>query len=184
MKRNSLRTERVLSLFVSVRGIGFAIFDGPWVLVDWGVKEASGQQKNEIGLRKVQELMARYRPAVVVVEDYRGEGSRKSERVERLIDAISAHAGFARIVVYRYSRAQIRKLFSKFGATNKQEISREIVRRLPELQWYQPPMRKIWLPEDRRMSIFDAAALAFTHFHRDIGRMKSLWNCLPLRPRR
>ena len=28
-----------------------------------------------------------------------------------------------------------------------------------------PPERKIWLPEDYRMSIFDAVSLIFTHFY-------------------
>ena len=184
MKHTSLRPQRVLALFASTRGVGFTVLDGPWVLVDWGVKEASGEKKNEIELRKVQSLIAWYRPDVVIVEDYLGDGSRKCERVQRLIDAIVAHTGYGRIAVNRYSRSQIRGCFSQFDATTKHEISREIARRLPELQWHLPPTRKIWLPEDRRMSIFDAAALAFTFFHLGVTKKPALWTRIPIRRRR
>jgi hypothetical protein len=35
---------------------------------------------------------------------------------------------------------------------------------LPELAPYRPPRRKLWMSEDDRMAIFDAAALAATFF--------------------
>ena len=48
--------------------------------------------------------------------------------------------------------------------TTKREIAEAIVREFPELEPRLPPVRKIWMSEDVRMSIFDAAALAITFF--------------------
>ncbi|MHB1954042.1 MAG: hypothetical protein ACYCOU_09875, partial [Sulfobacillus sp.] len=34
----------------------------------------------------------------------------------------------------------------------------------PALRWYVPRKRKIWMPEDRRMQYFDAAAVGLAYF--------------------
>jgi hypothetical protein len=61
-----------------------------------------------------------------------------------------------------FSRADMRACF---GQIAKREIAEAIVREFPELEPRLPPVRKIWMSEDRRMNIFDAAALAMTFFH-------------------
>ena len=43
------------------------------------------------------------------------------------------------------------------------EVSRMLAIRFPELLWRVPPVRKIWMPEDNQMSVFDAVALGLTH---------------------
>ena len=50
-------------------------------------------------------------------------------------------------------------------AVTKYEIATAISQSLPEFPPQLPPERKIWLPEDYRMSIFDAVSLIFTHFY-------------------
>jgi hypothetical protein len=154
-------TQLVCAIYPSTRGFGYAIFERPHSLVDWGVKAIHSRQKNLASLRKVRELLSFYRPDVLVLEDYRGRGSRRAKRIQTLINLIAAHAAEERIATASFSRSDVRACF---GLTTKREIAETIVREFPELEPRLPPVRKIWMSEDVRMNIFDAAALAVTFF--------------------
>jgi hypothetical protein len=154
----------LLAIFPSVRGFGFALFHGAWIPIDWGFRHVQCD-KNETSLEKVGLLIDDYAPDTLLLEDHAGEGSRRSRRVETLIDEIAALGIRKDITVARYSRDQIRACFAEFGAVTKYDIARAISRSLPEFPPQLPPERKIWLPEDYRMSIFDAVSLVFTHFY-------------------
>jgi Holliday junction resolvasome RuvABC endonuclease subunit len=163
MNSNRKNETRVLGIAPCVQGIGFTVFDGPRLPIDWGIKWTRSE-KNAKGLAKVAELIDRYQPDVVVLEDHRGEGSRRAKRIENLLDAIAALVGRKNIETARYSRRQVRRRFAADGATTKFRIARSIAKELPELAPRLPAARKIWLPEHANMSIFDAAGLALTYY--------------------
>jgi hypothetical protein len=155
--------QLICAIYPSTRGFGYAVFEGPTTLVDWGVKTVRKRQKNLASLAKVRELLSFYRPDVIVLEDYQGRGSRRTKRIQTLINLIAAHATEVRIPTAAYSRADMRACF---GLTTKRGIAEALVREFPELEPRLPPVRKIWMSEDVRMNIFDAAALAITFFDR------------------
>jgi hypothetical protein len=162
MTRKRTNAELVLAIFPSTRGFGYAVFEGPHSLVDWGVKSARRAQKNLESLQKIRELIIFYRPDVLVLEDYEGQGSRRAKRIRVLINLITGHAVGEGMSTAFFSRAEVRACF---GLTNKREIAEAIARDFPELEPRLPPVRKIWMSEDCRMSIFDAVSLAVTFFH-------------------
>lgn len=123
------------------------------------------KQKNTHGLQKIAELIEMYGPDVVVLEDYRGEGSRRCARIERLIRDIGELAGGKHIRVCSYSRSLIRQCFTEFNAWTKQEIAEAIGETFPELKSLVPRPLKIWEKEHPRMSMFDALSLGFTYFY-------------------
>ena len=90
-------TQLVCAIYPSTRGFGYAVFEGPHSLIDWGVTAVRGRQKNLASLRKVRELLAFYRPDVLVLEDYQGRGSRRAKRIQTLINLMAAHAAEAGI---------------------------------------------------------------------------------------
>ncbi len=163
MNSNRKNEARVLAIGPCVQGIGFIVFDGPRLPIDWGIKWTRNE-KNAKGLAKVAELIDRYQPDVVVFEDHRGEGSRRAKRIEDLLDAIAVMARRQNIETARYSRRRVRRRFATDGAATKFRIAKAIAKELPELAPRLPGERKIWLPEHANMSIFDAASLALTHF--------------------
>ncbi len=163
MNSNRKNEARVLAIAPCVQGIGFIVFNGPRLPIDWGIKWTRNQ-KNAKGLAKVAELIDRYQPDVVVFEDHRGEGSRRAKRIENLLDAIAALVHRRNIETARYSRRHVRHRFAADGAATKFRIAKTIANELPELASRLPAERKIWLPEHANMSIFDAASLALTHF--------------------
>jgi hypothetical protein len=164
MKNNGKSDPLILSIFPSTRGFGFALFEGAWSPVDWGFRHVSGD-KNATCVQKVSALIIRFKPELLLLEDCAGDGSNRGDRVEKLIAEIEKLSRTNKITVVKYSRAQIQECFDQFEAKTKHEIAEAIAGMLPEFPPQLPPPRKIWLPEDYRMSIFDAVSLIFTHFY-------------------
>ena len=183
MSRADTKDIRVLAIDPSTRGFGFAILEGPERLIDWAVKETK-VNKNAKSLKLIDDLIDRYQPNVIVVEDYEGKGSRRCYRVGALINDISKLAAKRKIMVRSFSRAKVKQAFFESGAVNKHEIASAIAKGFPELAPRLPRVRKPWMSEDYRMSIFDAVALAtaFFHFQKQTGagRMASSRRHLPL----
>ena len=132
-------------------------------MIDWGVKETK-VDKNKRTLKLVEDLIDRYKPTVIVVEDYEGKGSRRCRRIQGLINDISKLAAKRNIKVRSFSRVKVKQAFSESGASNKYEIAVTIANRFPELAPRLPRFRKPWMSEDYRMSIFDAVAFGIAFF--------------------
>ncbi len=164
MSNGNEKHKLVLAIDPATPGIGFALFEGPRLPIDFGVKDAK-VNKNAQGLLKVRELIDFYHPDVIVVEDYAGEGSRRCDRVQRLIRDIKKLAKTKKIKTYQYSRSAIRKTFAQFNAKTKYQIAQKITEWMPTFILRLPPERKMWTSEDPRMNIFDAVSLALTFFH-------------------
>ena len=159
---------RILAVHATTKGLGYAVFEGPQSPIDWGVKSIREGEKNAHSLALVQELVSRFCPDVLVLEDAAAKGSHRSERIRRLYRQIEAFAATKAIETHVYSRAQIRRCFDEaFGASRKHEIAQTLAVLLPELAHRIPPVRKLWHTEDARMGIFDAAALVYAFFRYD-----------------
>jgi Holliday junction resolvasome RuvABC endonuclease subunit len=163
MNSKTINEPRVLAIAPCVQGIGFVVFNGSKMPIDWGVKWVRGE-KNAIGLAKMSALVDCYQPDVLVIEDCQGEGSHRAKRIENLLDEIATLARRHRTKVIRYSRNQMRQRFATEGAVTKHQIATVITKAFPEFAPRLPPARKIWLPEHANMSLFDAVALALTYF--------------------
>src|SRR5436309_7902342 len=120
MSRAYTKDIRMLAIDPSTRGFGFAVLEGPNRLIDWGVKETK-KNKNARTLKLIEDLLDRYQPSVFVVEDYRGKGSRRCQRVGELINDISKLAAKREIRVRCFSRAKVKQAFFEADASNKQE---------------------------------------------------------------
>jgi Holliday junction resolvasome RuvABC endonuclease subunit len=163
MSHGNENHKLVLAIDPATKGVGYALFEGPRRPIDWGVKYAK-VRKNAQGLRKIQRLIDFYHPDVIVVEDYAGDGSRRCKRVQQLIKNIKRLAQKKGIKTYSYSPSAIRKTFAQSGAKTKYEIAKKIAEWLREFEPRLPPVRKAWMSEDYRMSIFDAVSLALTFY--------------------
>lgn len=168
MSTSNRKEHRVLAIDPTVSGFGYVVFEGSQTLIEWGTADVqpvkNTQFKNTQCLKRVATLLYRYAPTVVILEDYRGDGSRRCPRVQKLINAIVRLASRRNVRTRSFSREAVRRAFADAGALTKEQIAGVIAARHPELLPRLPPPRKLWMPEDVRMSIFDAAALALTFF--------------------
>lgn len=156
--------DLVLAIYATRRGIAYALFEGPFVLVDWGLNDARRLNKNARCLKSIAKLIEMFHPDAVVVEDCDEPNSRRSNRIRRLNRGIETWTAKWDLATYRYSRGQIRQTFASRGATTKDGIAAAIAADFPELELRRPPERKPWMSEDHRMGLFDAVALALTFF--------------------
>lgn len=148
-------TNRVVAIDPTTRGFAFAVLEGSDDLVDWGLVEVL-VRTDAFVLARVEHILDRFLPDVLAVED--GRGTRRRARAQRLIRGIEAIAARRKLPIVRVSRAQVRALLAP--ATTKQEIAEALAARFPELSARLPRKRKAWMPEDERMSIFDALSFA------------------------
>jgi hypothetical protein len=161
--------KRILAIDPNHRGFGYVIFEGPDRLIDWGVRHVQGQ-KNKASLRAASELIDRYRPHILVVEDSDANACRKRGRVRQLLKALETGAAVRGLSVRTIPRERVRRTFLAHGIRNKDQMARSIAARFPELVHHLPPERKPWMSEDFRMAIFDAAAFACVYCQ---GRTKT-----------
>lgn len=162
MKKQYKDNQRVLAIASANRGFGYAVVEGPKMLVNWGVKEL--RDKRNRYEEKITELMDLCQPDVVVIEDALSENSRRCNRVKRLTRIIAHLAHEMKIEFCRVSRKEVKKVFNKLGANTKHQIALKIALQFPELAPRLPSKRMPWMSEDSRMSIFDAVSLAITFY--------------------
>jgi hypothetical protein len=161
MKNLHSKNIRVLGIAPSAYGCGFAVMEGENKLVDWGVKSVRGGNKNARCLSNVGNLIALYRPNVLVMEDTRAKGARRSVRIRALIDEIVIMAKDEKIKVKRCSRKQVNLDFLSDEQGTKHALADYLAARFPkELALHLPPKPRLWTSDDCRMDIFDAVALA------------------------
>lgn len=159
----------VLAVHLTTRGLAYILFEGSLSPVDWGMKEVRGPRKNARCLARLSKIIARYQPDTLVMEDCSGKDSSRSTRIRRLYQATETIARSQAIDVFRYSRRQVRQCFEKVGASTKHEIAQAISQFIPALSHRMPPTRKAWMSEDIRMSLFDAASLAWSFYFWNSG---------------
>jgi len=161
MSTSDIQFLRVLAIDPSPSGFGYVVIEEPSELIDFGTKTVKGD-KNFESLKRIEELINYTCPHVIIVEDITKKGALRRERVRRLIRDIIKLAAGQKIKAFTVSRLEAKAIFSRSVAFNKHQIASIIAAQFPELRPYLPPPRKSWMPEDSRMSIFDAAALALT----------------------
>ena len=103
-------------------------------------------------------------PSVLVVEDVHDKRCRRSTRVKVLIDKLAELGKEKGMRVVDCSRKDMLTTFARMGAHSKDEIAGTVAKLVPELAPRLPPRRRIWESQQHSMAIFEAAALALTHF--------------------
>ena len=154
----------VLGVFPTSRGLGWVALTSPLHCHDYGLVEAA-KDKNSVCLRRVDRLLEELRPEVLVLEAFDGRTPAPADRVARLCRAMIASANLLGVEVHVYGRPDIEQCFATAGARSRQEIAEAVARILPMLAYRLPIKRKPWKSDDRRMGLFNAAALALTHYH-------------------
>jgi mitochondrial fission protein ELM1 len=78
---------------------------------------------------------------------------------------IEEYAEKKSLLINKYSRNDIRFVFSSFNAHSKHEIAKVITENIKNLPVVLPNKRKSHQPKHYSMSIFDAIALGTTHYY-------------------
>lgn len=160
----TMTKETALALYFNTIGLGYAVFEGITVPVDWRVRKAKDRQDTSFG-HQIFELLERFDPTMIVVRKcLRKEAWPCSDRTRKRTRQVKALAKRRNIPVFAYSRDDIRACFSRYGAISKDEIARAIGEIVPDFAHLVPPMRRLWDNEQYAMAFFDAISLIITFY--------------------
>jgi len=163
MTASPLLQGLVMAVHPYSRGFGWVLFEGPIAPADWGIVDIK-KDKNARCLARIEQIVSRYEPSVLVLEQFDRRPARRSVRIKELCAAIvhlCANRGIEHCV---YNRGVIRMCFVSIGARTRYEIAKAVALHIHAFRRRLPPTRRSWQSEDSRLSLFDAAALAMTHF--------------------
>jgi hypothetical protein len=163
MKRLFATRPLVLGLHPTSRGFGWAVFENPFTVHSFGIYTAR-RDKNTGCLKRLTWLLKRFEPEVLVLEAFSRDGSMRSERIRDLCRSFGtlAKEHSADLAIYR--RLDVQNCFAYVKAITRDEIAAAVADHLPALQAHLPKRRTSWDSEDKRLSLFAAAALVLTHY--------------------
>jgi len=165
----------VLGIHPTARGFGWVALDGPFAAFDHGVFTVKGCDKNERCLAEVGRVLDRLLPECLILESFDAKSSMRSKRIQTLCLAIVTLAADRGLTLAVYPRADVHEAFRAVGARTRDEIAEAVARHLPMLALHLPDKRGPGDSEDRRLSIFNAAALVLTWYHfGSLGLMEDL----------
>jgi hypothetical protein len=153
---------RVLGVDPFSRGVGFAVLEDLDNLIDWGLK-STGRADSAKTTILIAALIDRFRPDVLAIEDPSEGGSRRCDRVRKLLDGIASR-GIKSVSVRLITMQKLRALGPFSQVNTKYGRSCFLAEQFPEIQAFLPRLRKPWMHEEDRMAIFDALGFALACF--------------------
>lgn len=163
-----------LGVYPTARGFGWVAFEGPFAPYDWGLcslNRGGKPQKNERCLKRLGRILERLKPEALVLESFDATSAIRSPRIQRLCKSLIALAADRGIEVAVYSRKDIASTFRPLGVQTRDEIAEAVARHIPAFRYQLPNKRKKWESEDKRLALFNAAALVLTHYAYGASRL-------------
>src|ERR1044072_967316 len=154
----------VLAVHPTSRGFGWALFENPVLPVDWGLATVK-VERSARSLARFVRLLDRYEPQVVAFEAFEERSARRHERIRELCQDMIEVANKRGISTPVYSRDTICACFERSGRKTRHGIALSVADQIEIFRHRLPRERRRWGEgEDVRQSLFDAVALALTHF--------------------
>ena len=156
----------VMAIDLRFRRSGFAIFEGPRRLLDYGtVAFPSGQ--DEMAGNRLSEILKLSLPNIIVVKKERWATMMAHPRTEPLIETLNLESERRRIQIRLLEQGRISSTFRDLGCETRAENAAVLARIFPELVWQLPPKRKPWQAEHPRQTVFDAIALGLAYWQHE-----------------
>jgi hypothetical protein len=133
---------------------------------DWGTRQPKTDPGYAASISGIRELIVRYRPDVVVIEDASEGGIRRSSRLPVIHQAVMRLGETFSFDVVKIKRQDVHSCFARQGALTKHEIASLIAKEIEAFAPLLPEPRRAWQSQDKRMHVFDAAARALTYYYR------------------
>lgn len=155
--------DRVLAVHPANRWFGWALFDGPDGLLDWGIVHEVEPGEDRL-VKELGDILSEHKPSVLVFEEYEGETSKRSERIQNLYRRFKQTAKERQVPVAVYSRELVASVLEQPAHASRYEIAKAVAGRIEDLSHKLPPRRRYGDGEDARQSLFAAAALGITRY--------------------
>lgn len=160
--------RRLLALEIRASRIGFAVFEGPTRLLDWGVRSFENDRKNlrssvsdRIGI-----LLAFYEPFALVMRSRISHSASHQRTLAKVIGAIRVESRRHSTRFIVLTTRQVRNSFVAKGKITKYDLALSVAQQFDELTWKLPRRRKSYQSEAPAMVVFEAVANGIAFFHK------------------
>jgi len=157
---------RIFAIDLRNRRSGFAIFEGPRSLLDFGTTVLPSITAAPL-MSRFSDLLRVSLPSIIVVRRDRWEKMMSDPDAKRLINLLAHEAGSRGIRIRVLDESAVSATFHNLGCETKAEVSAALARIFPELVWQIPPKRKVWESEHPRQTVFDAIALGLAYWQNE-----------------
>jgi hypothetical protein len=157
---------RILAIDLRPRRFGYAVYEGPRRLLDWGVSGYPARDDGESAVagRRLATLLKVSSPSAIVVKTERWESAKTNTGSRSLAEAITNESFARSIPICLLGQNELASTFLNLQCETKYEIASALTRIFPELLWKLPPKRQVWQSEHPRMTMFDAIALGLAYW--------------------
>ncbi len=149
------RVTRILAIDLKSSLLGFAVFEPPTRLLDWGKRAMPADSCSAF----VAQLLRRYAISAVIVRGLKRGERRDTRRVRKGLHATRKLVQCQSITVITVRESRLRASFLEYERYTRYEIARFLTVAFPDLARVLPNQRRCYEPENRRMAVFDAVAL-------------------------
>jgi hypothetical protein len=156
-------TEIVMGFHPTARGFGWVIFESPSAPLDWNLAYVRGD-KNAACLKQLHALLARFRPHVLILEQFDRRTGKRANRVARLCQAVAEAAQQYATEVVVLTRRDVRRALGLAPEATRQDTAALVAKHIAAFRHRLPPERRPWESADRRLALFSAAALVLGYF--------------------
>lgn len=157
---NNSKKTRILAIDPGTREMGVALLENG-NLIYHGVKGIYNRKSPHVILKQGREIILRlirdFQPGILVVEKSFFANNRNSALLNVFVDEILAIGRRKRLRVLAYAPSTVKKAICGHGRASKEEVTKVIVSKYPQLKVYLSQDRK-W-KEKYHANMFDAVAL-------------------------
>lgn len=164
-----LYEARIIAIDVRSQQFGYAVFDGPDQLLDYGGGQLrpGGQRGASLASKRMKQLINLFVPSAIALKRPDRSVTRKHPGIFVIVRALQTEAS-ANLIPHRLIlRHEIRDSFAGFAARNKYQVAVTVSQMFPELKRKLPGERKLGDPEHPRMVIFDAISVGVAYWHQN-----------------
>jgi hypothetical protein len=158
------RASRILAIDLRLERFGYAVFEGPSRMVDWGVCLYGSSGGPTAARKRLAPLLKQFLPSSIAVSTILTEKALGRHGVRRILTAIRREASVHTVPVQMIEKVRVRKVFRSLHAKTKHEIASAVAKLFPELRWKLPPKRKVWQKEHYRIAMFEAVAVGYVYW--------------------
>jgi hypothetical protein len=151
-------TGRILALVIRSGRFGYAAFELPAHLLDFGVSTFTSRAKARI---RTQTLLTRFQPTSLVLSNgWSRRNSKWRKSISRMIHEQSRNASVPFTVI---SARELRVYFYQHGKRNKYDFAVVAATWFPDIQWKLQRKSRFYSPEPWKMTAVDAVILGAVH---------------------
>jgi hypothetical protein len=148
------QTGRLLAVVIRSGRFGYAAFETPARLLDFGVSRFGSRVEAR---NRIRSLLKTFQPSSITIDS--GGRNPLHKRRAPIARMIRTESQTKSVQVTVISQRELRTFFRRHGTTNKYDFSVVAAGWYPELAWKLPPKRRFYHPEPWVMTGVDAVIL-------------------------